>query len=97
MSINSCEKCGISLIGAKCHICQATDALGTKFISGIVEGLALFLGANSSEIKNCPSCTISWDEILKTGRMGCKDDYNHFKENLEPILLKFHGAIRHKA
>jgi len=92
-----CDKCGNRIQEAGCTTCQLAEGLSAKLIAGIVEGFASFLENYPLEIPKCPTCGITWDEILQLGRMGCAYDYTYFEKSLEPILLKFHGAIRHKA
>lgn len=46
--------------------------------------------------KTCPVCGISFAEFRQSGRLGCAYDYVCFKEDLEPLLLNIHGAIKHR-
>lgn len=45
--------------------------------------------------RRCPGCNISLVEIRKTGRVGCPACYTTFREHLEPLLQRVHGATRH--
>lgn len=96
MTDKVCDKCGKRMHEAGCYTCQLTEGISAKIISGIVEGFASFLEIHTPGTPKCPTCGITWDEILQGGRIGCAYDYTHFEKSLEPILLKFHGAIRHK-
>lgn len=95
MTDKSCDKCGNTILESGCPTCQITEMMSAKIISGIVEGFASLLEIQAEA--KCPTCGITWDEVLQLGRVGCAYDYIYFKKKLEPILLKFHGAIRHKA
>jgi protein arginine kinase activator len=44
----------------------------------------------------CPSCGISFAEFREKGRLGCPNDYQVFREHLDPLLEKIHGASEHK-
>lgn len=44
----------------------------------------------------CPSCGISFAEFREKGRLGCPNDYEVFREHLDPLLEKIHGASEHK-
>ena len=43
----------------------------------------------------CPACGISFGEFRSTGRLGCPEDYRHFKQGLTQLLEKIHGAAQH--
>lgn len=44
----------------------------------------------------CTNCGAPLREILKTGRIGCPSCYTQFSEELEPLLLNRHPALRHR-
>ena len=43
----------------------------------------------------CPDCGISFGEFRSTGRLGCPEDYRHFKQGLTQLLEKIHNATEH--
>src|SRR5207247_302199 len=43
----------------------------------------------------CPFCGIKFVEFRNTGRLGCPNDYNEFREELTPLLENIHGETRH--
>ena len=88
-----CKKCGNRFVGS-CNVCKLSEDISSKLISGIVGGFASLL---NTAPKTCNVCNITWDEILDTGKLGCSNDYAVFKEELGPILLKFHGTKKHKS
>lgn len=45
--------------------------------------------------RRCPGCNTSLVEIRKSGRVGCPACYTAFREHLEPLLQRVHGATRH--
>ena len=49
------------------------------------------------EIKalKCNSCGNTFDDILKTGRLGCQNCYDTFEEQINPIIRRIQGADRH--
>lgn len=49
------------------------------------------------EVKRCPVCGSTFEDIRKSGRLGCSDCYNVFSEELEPTMMKIHGHVQHKA
>lgn len=53
-------------------------------------------GVPSGPAPRCPSCGISFAEFREKGRLGCPNDYEFFRESLDPLLEKIHGACEHK-
>jgi protein arginine kinase activator len=43
----------------------------------------------------CPACGLTFPEFKASGRLGCFNDYEHFKKELLPLLEKIHGATQH--
>ena len=43
----------------------------------------------------CPSCGISFSEFRQSGRLGCHQDYDHFRVGLTSLLEKIHGKTQH--
>lgn len=64
--------------------------------------LAHFFKANAGEEKNrdeqapaCPFCGTTYAEFRKIGRFGCPEDYDVFRDRLEPLLARIHDAELH--
>jgi protein arginine kinase activator len=47
------------------------------------------------ETPPCPACGFTFAEFKALGRLGCLNDYEHFKKELLPLLEKIHGATQH--
>ena len=43
----------------------------------------------------CPTCGIKYMEFKAVGRLGCPQDYQVFRQALEPLLAKIHRSTRH--
>lgn len=48
-----------------------------------------------SSASKCPTCGMTVDKIREKMRVGCANDYELFREELEPLLKKIHGAATH--
>ncbi len=48
-----------------------------------------------AEVKRCPGCGISFDDIAKTGLCGCPQCYTTFYDQLLPSLSRIHGKLEH--
>jgi len=43
----------------------------------------------------CPNCGTSFEEVIRTGMMGCAECYTTFYEKLKPSLSRIHGRATH--
>lgn len=47
------------------------------------------------DFRTCPICGIGFQDFRKTGRLGCPNDYEFFREQLDPLLMGMHGETEH--
>lgn len=45
---------------------------------------------------NCPNCDFAFDDLKKTGRLGCSECYQFFKEEISQSLPTMHKDVSHK-
>lgn len=45
--------------------------------------------------KQCEVCGLKFVEFRNSGRLGCPDDYDEFREELLPLLESIHGEVKH--
>lgn len=63
--------------------------------------LGNFLGAGVAAmnslagVERCKTCGSSFNDIVKSGRIGCSDCYEKFSDKLEPSIRKIHGKTKH--
>lgn len=66
---------------------------------GLLKILTSFLNEGVPNIKNsiqkCDCCGTSLYDISKTGKVGCCNCYNVFKNELIPTLVRIHGRTSH--
>lgn len=43
----------------------------------------------------CPSCGLSYIEFRSSGRFGCPNDYDVFREGILPMLERLQDSVRH--
>ncbi len=46
--------------------------------------------------QSCPSCGLTYDKFAKTGRLGCGECFNTFRQPLADLLRKIHGSNLHR-
>ena len=64
-----------------------------NFFSGFFSDAAPALTGRQTE--RCPSCGSSFEEIVRTGMVGCADCYETFYDKLLPSIQRIHGRARH--
>lgn len=81
--------------------------LGTPFplVSGQTSNesgsLASFLGQSTdgeggpSRVSACPHCEYQLSEFQNSNRLGCVRCYEHFREQVQPILGMYHRHVSH--
>ncbi len=53
------------------------------------------LGDGEDGATACPSCGIRLEQFRETGRLGCATCYETFRAQLEPLLRRVQGTVRH--
>lgn len=79
-----------------CSNCAAQSGYNTNSITGM---LASMLGDMPSpklqSQKTCKVCGSTFADIAHSGKMGCSECYNTFKDEILPYLKRVHGATQH--
>jgi protein arginine kinase activator len=83
------------------HLCEEH---GQEYLAQPIPGTQMPAGFSSSvegqllevwEQVRCPECGITLKDFRNTGRLGCPSDYEHFREQLQPLLESIHGDLKH--
>lgn len=53
------------------------------------------LALSDSNKQRCQNCGCSFDEIIKTGKVGCANCYDEFYSKLLPSIQRIHGRTTH--
>lgn len=46
--------------------------------------------------QTCPTCGLTYDKFSKTGRLGCGNCFNAFRQTLADLLRRIHGSNLHR-
>lgn len=95
------------IIGGKVteiHLCEGCAKKKTEEIKkqfSIADFLSELVDIDSQDALNisttkCSGCGISYQDFKKKGRLGCSQCYEDFKTQLQPLLRKIHGQVRHR-
>ncbi len=83
------------------HLCQeCVDKLKLDFEQGDIENfltslMAIMPKTTPTESLQCSVCHLSYETFQKTGKLGCAQCYEDFKEQLQPLLRRIHGRTQH--
>lgn len=83
------------------HLCkECVEKMESSIAKGDMSSfLSSLLNLLSKETKEetlkCDACGLTYDEFLKTGKLGCTQCYKVFAEQLKPLLLRVHGRNQH--
>lgn len=91
---------------AESHLCSKCAAeLGYNDFFGdfglnISDLFTSFFGDNphsltGGRVERCPGCGCSFEDIIKTGKVGCAGCYNKFYDRLLPSIQRIHGRTKH--
>lgn len=97
------EKQSLSL----CHECADARGFHSPLdnmpfpLADILTGMAANLpGVKAQSVDTtdvaCPGCGLTFTMFTRQGRFGCGECYRTFRDSLEPIMRKIHGASLHR-
>ena len=78
-----------------CSYCAANQGYGNIGKLSLTNMLASMFGESISSgkpiSKRCECCGASFSDIAQSGRVGCSECYNTFRQELMPSLNRLHG------
>ena len=85
------------------HLCEGCarkkeiiDQSGNFSMADLVKGLAGFVVTKGKEENlKCDSCGLLFSDFRETGRFGCSRCYRAFQTELEPLIKRIHGSVKH--
>lgn len=90
---------------AELHLCRTcAEHLGYAFVPGFGFNIytvptdffpELSYTLSSPQTERCSCCGASFEEIVRTGMMGCPSCYETFYQKLRPSLSRLHGRAQH--
>ncbi len=84
-----------------CEKCAAQEGLGIVQAGSISDMLEKFILEPAVKLKGgqenlkCDVCGITFDEVRRSGRLGCPVDYDVFEKLLEPMLERAQAGATH--
>jgi protein arginine kinase activator len=88
-----CQNCN------KSNIFWKENGIGIPFsFQNILDGLFEVSGLENEEANDeirCPVCNMSMEDFRRTGRVGCGNCYETFKNEMIPLVKRIHGGVQH--
>jgi len=82
-----------------CSYCAANEGYANIGKLSLTNMLASMFGESISSgkpiSKRCGCCGASFSDIAQSGRVGCSECYNTFRQELMPSLNRLHGKAIH--
>ena len=82
-----------------CESCARERGIGAIFggvdIGDFLGGLFMNQPAQEA-VKRCGDCGVSYEEIVKSGKVGCPACYEVFKDQMASMIKRVHGSTVHK-
>jgi len=93
VTLNLCEECA-KRRGFENPLKSTPFPLGEFLSSMVSESLTNV----SKELEHavCPGCGLNYERFTKTGRLGCGECYDTFRQPLADLLRKIHGSNLHR-
>ncbi len=64
-----------------------------SLFSSFFDDRNLLLSENTAE--RCEICGCSFEDIIRSGNVGCSNCYSKFYNKLQPSLQRIHGKVKH--
>ncbi|MEM6570302.1 MAG: UvrB/UvrC motif-containing protein [Planctomycetota bacterium] len=61
----------------------------------LLQNAALKAHKAPRQVRTCPTCGMSHDQLKRKGRVGCQDCYDTFSDYLDDLLERMHGSTEH--
>lgn len=82
-----------------CEECSKEEGYTIKSHVSLQDLLTAFISAHNDATDladvSCPDCGMTYLDFRNEGRLGCPNDYEVFREALDPLLEKVHGTTEH--
>ena len=82
-----------------CEHCSKDEGYTIKQHASLQDLLAAFISAHGDAgalaDTSCPDCGMTYLDFRNEGRLGCPNDYEVFREALDPLLERVHGSLEH--
>lgn len=95
--LNLCEKCAKDLgeLNFMGNLDMSSPFSFQNIICGIMEYINQPNEIQKSYELSCTNCGTTYSEFKKTGYFGCSECYSSFACDIEPVIKRVQGNVRH--
>ena len=85
------------MLCSECAAREGFNGLSSIFTGGLLGSLLKndLSGSTAAGAVRCTRCGISFEEIARSGKVGCADCYKQFRDKLSPTVERLHGKADH--
>jgi protein arginine kinase activator len=99
VAFDLCDQCIAQYVQDGTVCAQPEEETMSEMVKNIAELFAFVMGdlqpkANKN-LKTCPNCKSTWEDILKTQKIGCSQCYEYFGQPLKMMLSNIQGGTQH--
>ena len=86
-----------AMLCSECAAKEEWSGLSSLFTGGLLGSLLKndLSGTTAAGAVRCTRCGISFEEIARSGKVGCADCYKQFRDKLTPTVERLHGKADH--
>jgi len=88
--LDLCEECAKNMGLFSSFFVTPTESFLSPFLKGLGD---IF---ENVPVKKCSNCGLTWKEFQNSGKLGCFNCYNEFKNELFPLIKRLQGSTTHK-
>ncbi len=95
--LHLCKDCA-ALFGDKLSIVSFSQFNLDDLLSGLLKAFDLYgkeEGMVQSKDLKCSNCSLTYQDFIQTGKLGCSLCYRDFRRQLIPLLRRLHGNSEH--
>jgi protein arginine kinase activator len=84
-----------------CEDCAKESVLSSYMFDNFISALLNIESEQNEEDKTvsptlkCSTCNLSYEELMKYGKIGCDACYDNFSAVIQPIIKRIHGKEQH--
>ncbi|MEA1940557.1 MAG: UvrB/UvrC motif-containing protein [Candidatus Caldatribacteriota bacterium] len=97
--IHICENCAKLFFSNELTVLSLPQFNLNNLLIGLLNAIDLY-GQEEEAIAvkelKCQNCKLTYDEFRKSGKLGCSECYQYFREKLIPLFKKLHGNTQHR-
>ena len=97
--LNVCNECANYLLGNTVTTISFSQNNLNEVLFNLLNTFSKYSkednNVNSETETKCSNCGITYEEFVKSGKLGCSKCYGLFQRQIKPLLNRLHGSYQH--